>query len=304
LAGDLSGTNVVIVDPLPTSTTGGTNYIYNGESTTLTNILTGLGAWVVYWTDGTNVVAQNVLATSPGANYVNMFSLPTNGLVPGNPSQLNQTVAFQYWISGVVSSNQLTGFTSSNAPAGLSGTNVVIVDPVLTNAPVTGGNISSCYDVPIPLTVSIPPGFTADWFDSGFNILPNGLGTNSFTPTNSINLGGNSSVTNTYYVVLRFADTNLALLVNSPISAGYYSPSNSVTLTSDYCTNVISSFTRSGSNFVLQWSGNYILETTTNLVPANWVVPANFTPSLGTNYWTNSLTSPPINFYRLTTGTN
>jgi hypothetical protein len=297
LATDLAGTDVVIVDPLPTSTTGGTNVIYNGESTTLTNVLTGLGAWTVYWTDGTNVVAQNVTSS----NYMNTLSLPTNSLIPINPSQ-SVPVTAQYWISGVVSTNQATGFTSSNAPTGLTGTNVVIIDPVLTNAPPTGATVSSCYDVPVPLTVTVPSGFTADWFDSGFNLLTNGVGTNSFTPATPVNLGGNASVTNTFYVAVRFADTNLAL--TNQISAGYYSPSNSVWLISEDCTNAITSFSQSGTNIVLQWSGNYILETTTNLAPPNWVVPTNFSPSLGTNYWTNSLTSPPINFYRLTSVTN
>ncbi|HWY32350.1 MAG TPA: hypothetical protein VNX46_16425 [Candidatus Acidoferrum sp.] len=289
-ASDLSGTNAVIIDPLPTSTTGGTNVICNGESPVLTNILSGIGPWTVYWTDGITNFVEFVTNRVPG-NYTDAFYLTNSVFITTNLSQ--RAITNYYWVTQVVSSNLVDGSACTNSAAGLSATNVLIIDPVLQTPPVSSGDVTSCYDVPVPLSVSVPAGFTVDWYNSVLSLVA--AGTNVYVPPVPVNLGGNASVTNTFMAVSRFID---------PSRTNCYSPAANISLISVACTNAITSIKVSGQNVVIQWSGNYFLESTTNLVHGNtvWTVVAN--QGVGTNYLTNSITLPPIEFFRLTTTTN
>jgi hypothetical protein len=289
-ASDLSGTNAVIIDPLPTSTTGGTNVICNGESPVLTNILSGIGPWTVYWTDGTTNFVEYVTNSVPG-DFTDAFHLTNSVFITTNLSQ--QAITNFYWVTQVVSSNLVDGYSCTNSSAGLSATNALIIDPVSQTPPTSSGDVTSCYDVPVPLSVSVPAGFTVDWYNSVMSLVA--AGTNVYVPPVPVSLGGNASVTNTFMAVSRFID---------PSRTNCYSPAANISLISLACTNAITSIKVSGQNVVIQWSGNYFLESSTNLVHSNtvWTVVAN--QGVGTNYLTNSITLPPIEFFRLTTTTN
>jgi hypothetical protein len=106
-----------------------------------------------------------------------------------------------------------------------------------------------------------------------------------YTPTNS-ELG-----TYTYNVLAR--DTNSECL------SGFIQ----VQFVIDPCISGIT--LGNGTNAVIQWYGNFVLQSATNLTP-----PVDWTDLIQggagvTNYWTNSTVPPPAdNFFRLYAPTN
>jgi hypothetical protein len=123
-SGDLNGTDLVTVNPRPTATSVTTNTICNGDSMTLTNILTGLGPWTVYWTDGFSNYTQ--MATN---NLNNGAGPYTNCLTIGN-SAFNPTNLFlnaptnHYYNVYALSDANCSAYSSD-----LTGTNQVTVNP-------------------------------------------------------------------------------------------------------------------------------------------------------------------------------
>src|ERR1039458_6423 len=61
--------------------------------------------------------------------------------------------------------------------------------------------------------------------------------------------------------------------------------------------------TPAGKNVILSWPAtatNYVLQSTTNLVPANWLTVSNVVPVLGNNSFTVSVTNTALaRFFRL-----
>lgn len=281
--GDLTGTNTVTVNPLPTIQVAmTTNTICANGSYQVTNVLTGLGPWAITWISNDVAMVQNV--TNPANNgdgpYTNTYTVfPTNA-----PSYAVATN--QYYVSVLMD----TYGCIANSQSGLMGTNVVFVDPVATNPPSSLGDVTNCSDVAVLLSVTVPPGFTADWFAE--STLKNRLAssTTNYVPPVPTPLG-----TSTYYVVARFDDPNLT---NTCIS-----PATNVSLVSLMCTNQISSITLSGTNAVIQWSGDYVLLQSSNLAPAYWTVVTQGVAGL--NLFTNPVMPPPTNdFFRLFAPTN
>ena len=283
---DISGTNLVKVNPRPTATLVTTNTICNGDTTVLQANLTGLGSWTVTWTNGFTSFTTNINYNGAGP-YIHYLKIPNVAFNLTNTLP-NTAVTNYYWVTSVTNSDSCMG----NQPGDITGTNLVIVDPV-TAPPTNNGNMTSCYNVAVPLSVSVPPGFTVDWYSNATRVAS---GTNVYVPPVPINLGTNSSLTNTYDVFARFIDPNLT---------NCYSLGTNVSLISLFCTNMITSITPSGTNVLISWSGNYVLQSTTNLTPpVTWTTNV-FTGATGPNTWTNSTVPPPTdNFFRLYAPTN
>jgi hypothetical protein len=120
-AGDITGAVTNKINPRPTVTLGTTTILCNGESTLFTNILTGLGPWTVYWTDGFTNYTQRINVNAAGP-YTNYWVIP-NGIF--NPTNIfsNTFTNHYYWVTSVADSN-------CNSSAGdMMGTNLVTVYP-------------------------------------------------------------------------------------------------------------------------------------------------------------------------------
>jgi hypothetical protein len=148
--------------------------------------------------------------------------------------------------------------------------------------------VTNCITVPNPaLAVTVTNGATADWFDANMA----SVFTNSLTFTNTSQLPG--IYTNYIFASFNNSDclsTNFATIV----------------FVNQICTNQISSITLdNGTNAIIQWYGDFVLESTTNLLPpANWSI---LKQGMGgqDNFWTNPILSPPTNsFFRLYAPTN
>jgi hypothetical protein len=114
--GDITGTNLVVVNPRPTATlTPLAISICNfGNSNVLTATLTGIGPWTNYWNDGTIQVSNG---TAPYTLTRTVF--PTNAFSSGQATNI-------YYISSVVNADSCSG----NQPGDITGTNLIIVSPL------------------------------------------------------------------------------------------------------------------------------------------------------------------------------
>ncbi len=258
----------------------GPNTICNGSGTPvqIQVDLGGLPPWTNAWSDG---VVQ-ITNSTPLIRFVS----PTNFIA-------NIATNYFYSVTNLSDRNSSTSDTTND----LLGVAVVTVDPVPTNPPVSLGVQTNCFDVAVQLLVSVPTNFTADWFDSNTNALPNGSGTTNFVylPTNSVSIfGTNTSVTNVYLAASRFDDVN-ANCASTNLTT--------VLLVLQRCTNQLS-VSRAGTNALIQWYGNYVLQTNTDLSTTNWGTVTQGLP--GASFiWTNSTAPPPANnFFRLFAPTN
>ncbi|MDR3457078.1 MAG: hypothetical protein P4N60_06500 [Verrucomicrobiae bacterium] len=208
--GDLTGTNLVRVNPRPTSTAVTTNTICNGDSTALKNVLTGFGPWTVYWTDGFTSFAQTVNVPGPGP-YTNSLTIPNGVFNPTNVF-LNAPTNHYYWVTFLTDSNNC-----GSRPEDIRGTNWVKVNPRPTSTSVTTNTI--CNGDPTVLT-NVLTGFgpwTVYWTDgfTNFTQTVNGPGTgpyvntlaipnSAFNPTNVLL----NAPTNHFYWVTLVTDSN------------------------------------------------------------------------------------------------
>jgi hypothetical protein len=114
--GDITGTNLVVVNPRPTATlTPLAISICNfGNSNVLTATLTGIGPWTNYWNDGTIQVSNG---TAPYTLTRTVF--PTNAFSSGQATNI-------YYISSVVNADSCSG----NQLGDITGTNLIIVSPL------------------------------------------------------------------------------------------------------------------------------------------------------------------------------
>jgi hypothetical protein len=129
-AGDILGTNTIIVNPRPTAlitSTDVTRCDY-GQTNTLAVQLTGIGPWTVLWNDGT---PQTTNGTAP----VTLLRpvAPTNA--PGSSFASN----FVYYVTNVVNADTCLG----NEAGDILGTNTIIVNPRPT-ALITSTDVTRC----------------------------------------------------------------------------------------------------------------------------------------------------------------
>ena len=256
----------------------GLSTICNGDKTTIAVYLSGTPPWKVWWADS--------------GTYSNATSSPLIRTVSPTNIYPNIHTNYYYWVTN------LADLYSTNSMA----TNAdnfaqVTVDPLPSAPPQSLGDKTNCLTVAVPLFVSVPPGFTADWYSTNI-VATNYLvaaGTNVLVPTVPAAAG-----TNTYYVLARYDDPD--------VPATCYSAFTNITLVTVACTNIdqltSTNLSLNGSNAVIKWSGDYVLLHTTNLAPTYWVQVTQ--GGVGINFWTNSTRppQPPVNFFRLWAPTN
>ena len=203
--GDLAGTNLVVVFPRPTATSVTTNTICNAGATTLTNVLTGLGPWTVYWTDGFTNFTQVVNIDAAGP-FTNTLTIPNAIFDPTNLFA-NFSTNHYYWITSVVDSNLLSTFDPSCAslPSDITGTNLVVVNPRPTASLLSFAS-TDCNEGPVYTLTNRLTGFgpwTVAWNDGYIQTTNGPAGTTvtllrTVNPTNSF--GVNTASNNVFYV--------------------------------------------------------------------------------------------------------
>lgn len=269
--GDITGSSTITINPRPTALLVVTlsSMCNNGNSVPLTNILTGIGPWVVRWNDGT---LQTNNSATPGPVTLLRLVFPTNTSTTTPSNNV-------YFLTSVSNSDGCIG----NQPGDIQGTNTIVVNPT-PNAPVSGGNVTGCLGVTnSPLTVTVGAGETANWYDAASNLVA--AATTTLVPTNA------SAGTFRFFAA---ATNNFGCVSKTRTE---------VDLTLETCPETLA-ISLIGTNAVVEWYGNYVLQSTTNLIPAFWLT---LTKGSGgaTNFWTNAVTLPPDNnYFRLYAPTN
>jgi hypothetical protein len=279
-SGDIAGQVDVAINPRPTSAL--LSFVVTncdeGLQLTLTNVLTGLGPWTVVWSSNNVLVTQPVNVAGHGP-VTNTFTV-----VPTNTAP-NLSYTNIYFVHSV--SNNGTLCIGDQTPD-LTGAVDVVINP-LPPPPISLGNVTNCFGITNPpLSVTVTNGATADWFDATTNLLFSGT-------TNYISSNTAPGVYTNY------AQTRL---INSGCVSATFTP---VLFVVENCTNAISSITlNNGTNAIVQWYGNFVLQSATNLSPP----PVYWTNLVQggagvTNFWTNSTVPPPADtFFRLYAPTN
>jgi hypothetical protein len=233
--------------------------------------LGGFGPWTnIVWSDG---FASGLVSSSPVSRNINVATNNSFAQIVSNYTIVSLTDVYG---TTTTSSNNLTGVAA------------IIVDPFPTNPPtaVVATN-TTCPSTPVVLSVSVPPGFTADWF------ADSGLTTNlALSTTNYMASIADEPATNIYYVTMRYDDAFSLTNCQPDVAASVY-------LITTACTNiVIDSITATNGNVVISWNGTYVLQGTTNLVPPTvWFNLS--TGQLGQNFLTNPVSGYPYEFFRL-----
>jgi hypothetical protein len=273
--GDLLSSAVLTINPRPTFALITTNLptICDGGLSAIPFRLTGLPA-------STNLTVQ----WADGFNQTNL-SIGTNtrlaGPLIGAP---NTPTNYSFWATNVFDPDSCAGFPSDVDSRRAQ----VTVDPVPASPPTNNGDVTSCFDVAVKLSVSVPAGFTADWYADATRTNLLLVSSTNYIP--AVPVPGAKPVTNYYYVAARYNDTNaLCESVNATV----------VRLISVNCTNHIS-ITKTPPNSVsVDWYGNYVLQHATNLTAPNWITLTQYN-QVGPHSWSNSTAPPPaINFFRL-----
>lgn len=163
--GDITGTNLIVINPRPTANLAPLD-VTNcnvGTSYTLTNTLTGIGPWTIYWNDGT---IQTASQAGPGPVVLTRVVNPTNSLA-NTPSN---TV---YYVTVVTNADTCMG----NQPGDITGTNVFIINPLPTVTLTISSNdfALSTNGVATGLLESVSnPTNTSYDLTAGFQFLQNG----------------------------------------------------------------------------------------------------------------------------------
>jgi hypothetical protein len=261
-----------ILPPAPINPVGATNCAtYPGPNhnnplsvSVVTNLDNPPGTVTVDWYDA-GTNGNRVAISTP--SYT-----PTN-----NPDMIGFNIPTNY-IYYAEARDLATGFPSAKrTPATLQ------INPLPSGVPVSNGNPTNCVGVAnSPLTVTDTN--SVIWYDSSGDVVASY--TNRFTPTNRT-LG-----VWTYYS----AEVNASGCTNGNVIA--------VNLVLVPCTNQITSITTMGTNALVSWNGNYVLQSATNLSsPIIWMNVS--TGAVGLNTRTNSTVPPPLmKFFRLYAPTN
>jgi hypothetical protein len=271
---NLGAAVTVTVVPNPTAVVIGSTTVCSGEAAIITVTNTGVGPWTNIWNDNvTNIVGgtgpfvftRSVITTNNGLTVVtNTYSL--------------------------VSLTETNGYSTTNLGASV----VIRVDPILTNPPVVVGTnfVITCFFSPITFAVSVPSGFTADWYD--INNSNKSTGTAAYQPPLPADLGANGALTNIYYAASRFVD---------PANTNAFSVCDSTVVTTNTVVyeNCLETLSFSPTNIIFQWFGtNVVLQSTTNLAPAVWVNVYTGATAAFFNF-TNYIQPPTNLFFRLNT---
>jgi hypothetical protein len=197
--GDISGTNLIVVNPRPTATMATliTSQCNEGVSYTLTNTLNGVGPWTIYWNDG--VVQTNLQLSGP------VFL--TRTVNPTNSFAANAASNNVYFVT-VVSNNDMC---EGNQPGDITGNATITVNPrpTATLAPLvtnvcnfggsntltgtltglgTGGGWNVYWNSGVIQNVAGPAPAVFHFTVFPTNTLANGLSTNSYYITNVVDL--------------------------------------------------------------------------------------------------------------------
>ena len=253
------------------------------------NILLSVKSTVDISTPGSTNICLNdpilVVATFTGtAPWTNIWSDGTTNIVIGanNPYSVvvipTNTGWFNYTITNIVDG---AGGVSTNVTGGIA----VYVNPLPTGVPpVSNGDQTNCAGLPnAPLTVNYEGAGVVNWYDANTNQVASG--TNSFTPPDS------DPGVYTYYA----AEAN---------SSGCHGTLVAVHLVLLDCSNP-PIITWGGTNGVgtVQWIGNLTLQSTTNLLPPNWIDVVTGSGVTNIWSWTNGVPpwTNPYYFFRLNT---
>jgi hypothetical protein len=226
--------------------------------------LSGTQPWTIRWADG---VTNSGITNTP---FFRSVALQNNTLAP---------------ITNTYSITNVSDATTTNTSPGASID--VQFDPIPTNAPRSLGDRISCVDVPVALSVAVSNGFTADWYADSGGQTNLASGTTNFVPPVPVNPGSNSFVTNIYYSATRFDDDDLP-------GACHSTNLTAVSLISVQCTNPPLSTTKTTTNIMVRFAGNYVLQTATNLAPpVNWSDVITGAPPPSTNIYSVPLPATP-----------
>ncbi len=189
---NLTGGALITINPRPTATVSGTNTICNGQTTTVSAALTGLGPWNVFWSSNGLVVAVH-------SNVVTRID--TLNVAPVDDDPNGPTNAF-YRVSALVDAS--TG-CADNQGNDLTGGALITINPrptsTLVSVDATNCNYGIPYLVETRLT-GIGP-WTVTWSDGATSTTNAPLGssvvaTHLVFPTNSF--GANEPSNNVYYI--------------------------------------------------------------------------------------------------------
>ena len=216
---DLTGTDLITVNPRPTATLVTTNTICNGDTTTLQANLTGIGPWLVYWTDGVSNYTQTVSVNGAGP-YTNYLTIINSAF---NPTNLFLNAATNHYYSVYALSDTNCSANSSD----IHGTNLITVNPRPTATLVTTNTICNGDTTVLQANLTGIGPWIVNWTDGVSNytqtVSVNGAGpytdnltiiNSAFNPTNLFL----NAATNHYYSVYALSDTNCS--ANSSDIAG------------------------------------------------------------------------------------
>jgi uncharacterized membrane protein len=271
---DITNNAVVTINPRPTAslTVSGPATICNGNSTTLRVALTGLGPWTL--TLASNTIP--FLTTNLSGNVSNFLVTPVNA------SQISSTQVV-YTVSSLVDNGAPTA-----CPAGLldfTNNATVTVNPTPAE-PTNPVNQIGCAGLTnAPLSVNVLPGHSALWYTvaTGGSSIFTG---SSYNPTNAI------EGTNRFYVAS--FDNATGCESTNRVEADLILQS---------CTNQLS-ITLAGTNVLVTWYGNYVLQNSTNLAPAYWMYVTQGLGGIMNTSIIPALPPPTNNFFRLYAPTN
>jgi hypothetical protein len=192
VAGDITGTASITVNPRPTATLTllNTTNCNDGSAFVLTDTLTGIGPWTVIWNDGTIQVTNGA-----GPRVLVRTVFPTNS-VGANAASNNV-----YYLAVVTNSDTCIG----NQPGDVTGTNHILINPrptaKLLALSATNCDVGTQYTLTNILT-GIGP-WTVFWNDGTIQTTNFGSGpltlTRNITPTTS---SANAASNNVYFVTM------------------------------------------------------------------------------------------------------
>ena len=216
---DLTGTDLITVNPRPTATLVTSNTICNGDTTSLQANLTGIGPWLVYWTDGVSNYTQTVSVNGAGP-YTNYLTIRNSAF---NPTNLFLNAATNHYYSVYALSDTNCSANSSD----ITGTNLITVNPRPTATLVTTNTICNGDTTVLQANLTGIGPWIVNWTDGVSNytqtVSVNSAGpytdnltiiNSAFNPTNLFL----NAATNHYYSVYALSDTNCS--ANSSDIAG------------------------------------------------------------------------------------
>ncbi|HUA65078.1 MAG TPA: hypothetical protein VME24_04475 [Alphaproteobacteria bacterium] len=254
-------------------------------STGVTNVLTGsdasnLPVWAEVLTNFDNSWSNFVVNWYTNSVGSNSLSYLNNGTETNLANQFFHTPTNTACGVYTIWAETMATNTSTGVPL-VSPNRFPVTFVVIPAAPVAVGSLAAtnCTEVPNPtFTVSVTNYQTAVWYNSGVAMVTNV----NFTPTDS-SLG-----TSTYSA--EALDTNWNLYSTGSVTAS---------LTLSNCTSPVTiNINPATGTGTIQWPGNLVLLSSTNLVDWTIVSTGSVFVAPNTLSWTN--TNPPVEFFRLT----